>query len=137
MSLFVERLSRSDPEASGSWGWLFGLLPLVAFGATGPLGLGLLLLLFGGVVGPPNCARRRDPLAITAGRVDREGGPPRGDRARPYEPDRGHRSGAVVLDQRADRCGSEQVSPALVAGERLEGCGPGLVGTARSSKDLG
>ena len=46
MSLFVERLLRSDPGASGSWGWLFGLLPLVAFGATGPLGLGLLLLMF-------------------------------------------------------------------------------------------
>jgi hypothetical protein len=47
MSLFVERLLRSDPGATGSWGWLLGLLPLVAFGATGPFGLGLILLLFG------------------------------------------------------------------------------------------
>jgi hypothetical protein len=46
MSLFVERLLRSDPATSASWGWLLGLLPLVAFGATGPLGLGLILLLF-------------------------------------------------------------------------------------------
>jgi hypothetical protein len=47
MSLFVERLLRSNPEAGGSWGWLLGLLPLAAFVATGPLGLGLLLLMFG------------------------------------------------------------------------------------------
>jgi len=47
MSLFVERLLRSDPGGSASWAWLLGLLPLVAFGATGPLGLGLLLLMFG------------------------------------------------------------------------------------------
>jgi hypothetical protein len=46
MSLFVERLLRSDTGASTSWGWLLGLLPLVAFGATGPLGFGLILLLF-------------------------------------------------------------------------------------------
>jgi hypothetical protein len=46
MSLFVERLLRSDPGASGSWGWLLGLLPLVAFGAAGPIGLGVLLLMF-------------------------------------------------------------------------------------------
>ena len=26
---------------------MFGLLPLVAFGATGPLGIGLILLMFG------------------------------------------------------------------------------------------
>ena len=48
MSLFVERLLRSDPGASTSWGWLLGLLPLVAFGATGPIGLGVILLLFAG-----------------------------------------------------------------------------------------
>ena len=47
MSVFVERLLRSDLGASTSWGWLLGLLPLVAFGAAGPLGVGLLLLLFG------------------------------------------------------------------------------------------
>jgi hypothetical protein len=47
MSLFVERLLRSNPEAGGSWGWLLGLLPLAAFVTTGPLGLGLLLLMFG------------------------------------------------------------------------------------------
>jgi hypothetical protein len=47
MSLLVERLLRSDPGAGTSWGWLFGLLPLVAFGAAGPLGLGLILLMFG------------------------------------------------------------------------------------------
>jgi hypothetical protein len=46
MSLFVERLLRSNPGTSRSWGWLLGLLPLVAFGATGPLGVGLLLLMF-------------------------------------------------------------------------------------------
>ena len=48
MSLLVERLLRSNPGAGGSWGWLLGLLPLVAFGAAGPLGVGLLLLLFAG-----------------------------------------------------------------------------------------
>ena len=47
MSLLVERLLRSEPGAGGAWGWLFGLLPLVAFGAAGPLGLGLLLLMLG------------------------------------------------------------------------------------------
>lgn len=47
MSLLVERLLRSNPGASGPWGWLLGLLPLVAFGATGPIGVGLLLLMFG------------------------------------------------------------------------------------------
>jgi hypothetical protein len=47
MSVFVERLLRSDPGASRSWGWLLGLLPLVAFGATGPLGVGVLLVMFG------------------------------------------------------------------------------------------
>ena len=46
MSLFVERLLRSNPGASTSWGWMFGLLPLVALGAVGPLGIGLLLLMF-------------------------------------------------------------------------------------------
>ena len=48
MSLFVERLLRSDPGASTSWGWLLGLVPLVAFGATGPIGIGMILLLFAG-----------------------------------------------------------------------------------------
>ena len=47
MSLFVERLLRSNSGAGGSWGWLLGLLPLAAFVTTGPLGLGLLLLMFG------------------------------------------------------------------------------------------
>jgi hypothetical protein len=47
MSLFVERLLRSSSGVGSSWGWLLGLLPLVAFGATGPLGIGLLLLMFG------------------------------------------------------------------------------------------
>ena len=47
MSLLIERLLRSEPGAGRSWGWLFGLLPLVAFGAAGPLGLGLLLLMLG------------------------------------------------------------------------------------------
>jgi len=46
MSLFVERLLRSGPGVSASWGWLFGLLPLLALGAAGPLGLGLILLMF-------------------------------------------------------------------------------------------
>ena len=48
MSLLVERLLRSSSAVGASWGWLFGSLPLVAFGAAGPLGLGLILLLFGG-----------------------------------------------------------------------------------------
>jgi hypothetical protein len=47
MSLLVERLLRWNPGASSSWGWLLGLVPLIAFGATGPLGIGLLLLTFG------------------------------------------------------------------------------------------
>lgn len=47
MSLFVERLLRSNPGSSSSWGWLLGLIPLVAFGASGPLGIGLLLVMFG------------------------------------------------------------------------------------------
>ena len=47
MSLFVERLLRSSSAVGASWGWLFGLLPLVAFGAAGPLGIGLILLMFG------------------------------------------------------------------------------------------
>jgi hypothetical protein len=47
MSLLVERLLRSNPGAGGSWAWLFGLIPLIAFGATGPLGIALLLLMFG------------------------------------------------------------------------------------------
>jgi hypothetical protein len=47
MSLFVERLLRSSSGVGSSWGWLLGLLPLVAFGAIGPLGIGLILLMFG------------------------------------------------------------------------------------------
>jgi hypothetical protein len=47
MSLFVERLLRSSSAVGASWGWSFGLLPLVAFGATGPLGIGLILLMSG------------------------------------------------------------------------------------------
>jgi hypothetical protein len=73
MSLFVERLLRRDPGATGSWSWLLGLLPLVAFGATGPLGLGLILLLFGAWwvhrAVPDAAYRLRSPTFMWIGRA--------------------------------------------------------------------
>jgi MFS family permease len=47
LSLFVERLLREDSRFNRSKGWLLGLLPLLAIAASGPLGIGLLVLMFG------------------------------------------------------------------------------------------
>ena len=47
MSLFVERLLREDSRFNRSKGWFLGLIPLLAVAASGPLGIGLLVLLFG------------------------------------------------------------------------------------------
>lgn len=47
MSLFVERLLRADSGFSRSKGWFLGLIPLLVIAASGPLGIALLVLLFG------------------------------------------------------------------------------------------
>ena len=47
MSLSVERLLREDSGLSRSRGWFLGLIPLLAIGAFGPLGIGVLVLMFG------------------------------------------------------------------------------------------
>ena len=47
MSMFVERLLRKDSRFNRSKGWVLGLIPLFAIVGSGPLGLGLLALLFG------------------------------------------------------------------------------------------
>jgi len=73
MSMFVERLLRSDPGASASKVWLLGLLPVVMFGATGPLGLGLILLLFAAWwvhrTSPDAAALWRSPTVVWIGRA--------------------------------------------------------------------
>jgi hypothetical protein len=46
MGLFVERLLREDSGLSRSRVWFLGLIPLVAIGAFGPLGIGVLVLMF-------------------------------------------------------------------------------------------
>ena len=47
MSMVVERLLREDSRFNRSRGWVLGLIPLLAIVASGPLGIGLLVLLFG------------------------------------------------------------------------------------------
>jgi hypothetical protein len=47
MSLLVERLLREDSGWSRSRVWFLGLIPLVAIGAFGPLGIGVLVVMIG------------------------------------------------------------------------------------------
>ena len=47
MSMVVERLLREDSRFHRSRGWVLGLIPLLAIAASGPLGIGLLALIFG------------------------------------------------------------------------------------------
>ena len=72
MSLFVERLLRSSSAVGASWGWLFGLLPWSRSAPRTP-GIGLILLMFGGVVGRSIGARLttlvRSPTVTWIGRA--------------------------------------------------------------------